>query len=200
VLVHDLVGDIGSAEGMVPFIEDAKRRLLTPDAVHIPHHCTTFAVLGEDPKFGVVERALSWMLRDFRRYEDVRFVRFFGYPRSAALSRPHPVEDLDLAGSPVLRTDRRIDIPIERGGLLRGVLFFIRLSLGPGHAVDSWAASTTWSTPFVRLETPTRVRRGDVVELRFESDLVGGPNYRLTLTREEGGQTRELGQYAWEGD
>jgi predicted RNA methylase len=48
VLVHDLVGDIGSSEGMVPFVADARRRLLKPDAAHIPYRCTTYAVLAED--------------------------------------------------------------------------------------------------------------------------------------------------------
>jgi predicted RNA methylase len=37
VLVHDLIGDIGSSEGMIPFIEGAKRRLLLPDAPTFPN-------------------------------------------------------------------------------------------------------------------------------------------------------------------
>src|SRR6516225_4978141 len=85
VLVHSLAGDIGSCEGMVRFVEDAKRRLLTPDALHIPQRCATYAVLAEDPKLRLAERALSCALRGLRPFEGLSFVWFFGFPHAAAL-------------------------------------------------------------------------------------------------------------------
>src|SRR5579872_1862538 len=93
VLVHDLVGDIGSSEGMIPFIEDAKRRMLKPDAVHIPRRCTTHVVLARDPEMHWAEWAFSYALRGLRRFDDISFVRFFGFPQSAALSEPQVFED-----------------------------------------------------------------------------------------------------------
>jgi hypothetical protein len=79
VLVHDLIGDIASSEGMIPFIEDAKRRLLKSDAIHIPWRCSTCAVLAEDPKLRAAEWTLSYFMRGCRPFEALDCVRFFGF-------------------------------------------------------------------------------------------------------------------------
>ncbi len=200
VLVHDLVGDIGSSEGMIPFVEDAKRRLLTPEAVHIPQRCTTYAVLAEDPELSLAERALSYGIRGFRRFEPLSFVRFFGFPHDAALSDPLVFEDIVFGHAPQLRANARFDIEIKKDGKLRGVCFSIRLFLNETKIVDTWASQTSWSTPYVRLNADTAVRKGDRVEMSVETDLTGNPRYSLTLTDKTAGSAREIGQYAWSGD
>jgi hypothetical protein len=200
VLVHDLVGDIGSSEGMIPFIEDAKRRLLTSDAIHIPLRCTTYGILVEDPKLSGAEWALSYGLREFRRLDDLSFIRFFGFPESAALSEPYVFEDFEFCQVPQLQTSRQIVMEIQRPGQLRGICFFIRLHLSEGRVVDTWTKQTSWSTPYVRLKAATSVRRGDLVEVSFESDLTGSSSYALALTHKRNGSATQLGEYTWRGD
>jgi protein arginine N-methyltransferase 1 len=200
VLVHSLAGDIGSSEGMIGFIEDAKRRLLTPDAIHIPHRCTTHVVLAEDPKLRLVERILSYGMRGLRSFEGLSFVWFFGFPHDAALSEPQVFEDLVFREAPQLCTNTRLVMEITRDGELRGVCFFIRLCVSETRVVDSWASQTAWSTPYIRLKAPTPARKGDLVELSIESDLSGNPSYSLRLVHKMDGSAREIGQYAWSGD
>jgi hypothetical protein len=200
VLVHDLVGDIGSSEGMVPFIEDAKRRMLTADAIHIPRRCTTYFVLVEEPRLGLAERAFSYGMRGFRRLDDITFVRFFGFPRAAAISRPQVFEDVVFDQAPELRTDERLAVEVERDGELRGILFFIRLHLSDQRSIDTWASHTTWSTPYVRLKAPVRVRKGDRVQVGIQRDLSGNPRYAVQLMYTAGGSASEIGRYAWAGD
>jgi hypothetical protein len=200
VLVHDLVGDIGSSEGMIPFIEDAKQRLLTFDATHIPQRCTTYAVLAEDPELHWAEWMFSYALRGLRRFDTLSFVRFFGFPRPAALSEPQVFEDIEFPQAPQLHTSTRCVAEIKRDGELRGALLFIRLDFGGKRVVDTWASETSWSTPYVRLKAATSVRKGDSVEINIESDLSGNPSYSLKLTHIVDGSAREIGQYAWSGD
>jgi len=200
VLVHSLVGDIGSSEGMIGFIEDAKRRLLTPDAVHIPQRSKTYVVLAEDPKLRLAERALSYGMRGLRPFEALSFVWFYGFPHPAALSEPHVFEDFVFREAPQLHTNTRRVIEIERDGQLRGVCFFIRLYVSETRVVDSWASQTAWSTPYVRLKAPTPVRKGDLVEMNIQSDLSGNPSYSIQLKHHGYGAVREIGQYAWSGD
>jgi hypothetical protein len=200
VLVHSLVGDIGSCEGMVRFVEDAKRRLLTPDALHIPQRCTTYVVLAEDPKLRLADRVLSCALRGLRPFEGLSFVWFFGFPHAAALSEPHVFEDVVFRQAPQLRTNTRLGMEIKRDGELRGVCFFIRLYVGGTRVVDSWASRTAWSTPYVRLKAPAPVRKGDRVDMITQSDLSGNPSYSLQLTHHADGAVKELGRYAWSGD
>jgi hypothetical protein len=200
VLVHDLVGDIGSSEGMIPFIEDAKQRLLTPDAIHIPQRCTTYVALVEDPKLRPAEWAFSYGMRGLQRFDALSFVRFFGFPLPAALSEPQVFENFVFRQAPQLRTNARLVVEIKRDGELRGVLFFIRLYLSETRVVDTWASQTIWSTPYVRLKAPISVRKGDVVEMNIQSDLSGNPSYSLTMAHKVNGSAREIGQYAWSGD
>ena len=200
VLVHSLVGDIGSCEGMVRFVEDAKRRLLTPDALHIPERCTTYVVLAEDPKLPLADRVLSCVLRGFRSFEGLSFVWFFGFPHASALSEPQVFEDIVFREAPQLRTNTRLAMEIRRDGELRGVCFFIRVHVGETRVVDSWASQTAWSTPYVRLRAPRPVRKGDTVEMGIQTDLSGNPSYAIQLTHCAEGTAREIGRYEWSGD
>jgi hypothetical protein len=200
VLVQSLVGDIGSCEGMVPCVEDAKRRLLTPDAVHIPQRCTTFVVLAEDPVFRLAQRAFSYVLRGLRGLDSFSFLRIYGFPHSAALSEPHVFEDVVFRQEPRLHTDERFVMRIERDGELRGVCLFIRLYISETRIVDTWDSPTTWSTPYIRFKRATSVRKGDRVEVGIRSDLSGNPGYSITVRHPADGSTKEVGQYAWSGD
>ncbi len=200
VLVHDLVGDIASSEGMIPFIEDARQRLLQSDAIHIPRQCTTYAVLAEDPKLSAAEWIFSYALRGLQRFDAVPFVRFFGFPQAAALSEPQVFEDIVFQQPPVLQTNARVVVEIKRDGELRGVLLFIRLHFGETRVVDTWNSQTSWATPYVRFKAATSVRKGDLVEMSIQSDLSGDPSYSLRLARIVNGSASEIGQYAWSGD
>jgi hypothetical protein len=200
VLVHSLVGDIGSSEGMVRFVEDAKERLLTPDALHIPLQSTTYVVLAEDPNLQPAEWALSYVMRGLRSFDGLSFVWFFGFPHSAALSEPQVFENIVFRQPPSLRTDSRLVMEIKRDGELRGLCFFLRLHVGETRVVDTWSSQTAWSTPYVRLRAPTLVRKGDLVEMGIQSDLSGNPSYAVQLTHRAAGAVKEIGRYEWSGD
>jgi hypothetical protein len=200
VLVHDLVGDIGSSEGMISFIEDAKRRLLTPDAIHIPQSCTTHVVLVEDPRLGLAEWLFSYAMRGFRRFEDITFVRFFGFPKAAVVSKVQMVEDFIFNRALPFSTSSRLDFEIDRDAELRGALFFIRLYFGDKRIVDTWNSNTTWATPYVRLKAPATVKKGDIVEMSIQSELSGNPRYSLQIVHKANGSAREIGRYDWTGD
>ena len=199
VLVHDLIGAIGSSEGMVPFVEDVKKRMLTPDAVHVPRRCVTYAVLSEDPRLRAPETVFSYCARGFKRLESLSFVRYFGYPATAVLSMPQVFEDVVFDQATELRTDRQLRFDITRDGQLRGLCFFIRLHLDGANVVDSWESRTNWFIPYVRLEKATPVKRGDKVEAAVHADLSGNPTYSVKLMHTSGTVTRAIGEHTWSG-
>jgi hypothetical protein len=200
VLVHNLIGNIASSEGMIPFIEDAKRRLLAPDAVHIPERCVTCAVLAEDPTLTLAERTFSYVLRGFQRLDRLPFVRVFGFRPRDALSQPYVVEDFTFRQVQQFRRSVRLDMEIKRDGMLQGVFFFLRIYFNDTRVLDTWATSTCWETPFVRFKQPARVKEGDHVELCIQSDLSGTPSYSLQMTHRAEGSAKQIGAYAWAGD
>jgi hypothetical protein len=200
VLVHDLIGNIASAEGMIPFIEDAKQRLLTPDAVHIPQRCVTCAVLAEDPTLTLAERTLSYVLRGFQRLDRLPFVRVFGFRPRDALSEPYVFEDFTFRQVQPFQRSVRLDMEIKRDGVLQGVFFFLRIYFTETRVLDTWATPTCWETPFVRFRQPAQVKAGDHVELCIQSDLSGTPGYSLQLTHRADDSAKRIGAYAWAGD
>jgi len=200
VLVHDLIGNIASAEGMIPFIEDAKRRLLVPDAVHIPQRCVTCAVLAEDPTLTLAEKSFSYVLRGFKRLDRLPFVRVFGFQPRDALSEPSVFEDFTFRQGQQFQRSVRLDMEIKRDGVLQGVFFFLRIYFNDTRVLDTWASPTCWETPFVRFKQPTRVKEGDRVELCIQSDLSGTPSYSLQLAHQVNGSAKRIGEYAWAGD
>jgi hypothetical protein len=198
--VHDLIGNIASSEGMIPFIEDAKRRLLVPDAVHIPQRCVTCAVLAEDPTLTLAERTFSYVLRGFQRLDRLPFVRVFGFRPRDALSEPYVFEDFTFRQVQQFRSSVRLDMEIKRDGVLQGVFFFLRIYFSETSVLDTWATPTCWETPFVRFKQPARVKEGDHVELCIQSDLSGTPSYSLQMTHRADGSAKRIGAYAWAGD
>jgi hypothetical protein len=200
VLVHDLIGNIASAEGMIPFIEDAKRRLLAPDAVHIPERCVTCAVLAEDPTLTPAERAFSYVLRGCQRLDRLPFVRVFGFRPQDALSEPYVFEDFTFRQVQQFQSSVRLAMEIKRDGVLQGVFFFLRIYFNKTRMLDTWATPTCWETPFVRFKQPTRVKEGDRVELCIQSDLSGTPSYSLQMAHQVNGSAKRIGEYAWFGD
>jgi hypothetical protein len=200
VLVHDLIGNIASSEGMIPFIEDAKKRLLAPDSVHIPQRCVTCAVLAEDPTLTLAERTFSYVLRGFQRLDRLPFVRVFGFRPQDALSGPYVFEDFTFCQVQQFRRSVRLDMEIKRDGVLQGVLFFLRIYFSETRVLDTWATPTCWETPFVRFKQPARVKGGDHVELCIQSDLSETPSYSLEMTHRADGSAKRIGAYAWAGD
>jgi protein arginine N-methyltransferase 1 len=200
VLVHDLIGDIASSEGMIPFIEDAKRRLLTPDALYIPRRATTCVVLAADPRFTAAEWAFSYAMRGFARFDSLPFIRVFGYRPADALSEPYVFEDFEFRQEQPLRPTARLVMEARRDGVLHGAFFFLRLTFGEACVLDTWRSQTTWATPYVRFQAPTAVRKGDHVHLVIQSDLSGNPSYSLQMTHGVDGAARLIGEYAWAGD
>jgi hypothetical protein len=200
VLVHEIVGCIGSSEGMVACVEDAKQRLLTPDHLLIPQRCTTYLLLVEDPQLRWAERGFNYAMNGLRGVDSFSFFRYYGFPRSAVLSQPHVFEDIVFGQNPPLHTEARFVVRIERDGLLRGVCFFIRLNVSETRMIDTWNSKTSWSIPYIRFKTATPVRIGDLVEVATLSDLSGHPSYSVTLNRQESDSLREIGHYAWTGD
>jgi hypothetical protein len=185
---------------MIPFIEDAKRRLLTPDALHIPQRCVTCVVLAEDPTLTLPERTLSYVMRGFQRLDGLPFVRVFGFRPRDALSEPYVFEDFIFSQMQQFRRSVRLDMVIQRDGVLQGVFFFLRIYFSDTRVLDTWANHTCWETPFVRFKQPALVKKGDRVELCIQSDLSGNASYSLQMTHQVDGSTKRIGEYAWSGD
>jgi hypothetical protein len=202
VLIHELVGSIGSSEGMALFVRDAKQRLLSANADHIPYACNTYLFPTEHPRLGIMERLLGWVYRGGRGLRGRQFLRVYNFPSSAALSEPQEFERIVFADNYPLTNHRRLVFTVARDGWLAGFALFIRLFVGLEQTVDSLSQSTNWSVPYIRLYGPALwVRQGSLIAVEVQSDLTGiEPIYSIEVALGDSENSLVSSErYTWRG-
>lgn len=150
VLVSELLDPALLAEGVLPSIRDARRRLLTPDAVVLPARATVWAVLLEVPG-----RAASAPVRSIEGFDlsPMEVLRDPHQPivtRLAGesvrfLSEPFSAIDIDLSDpGPAPRTvSTETEVPVTVDGTIHGIGWWfelwlddeISLSTGPDQSL-----------------------------------------------------------------
>ncbi len=138
VIVSDQIGRLGFEAGLMEFYDDARRRLLAPDARVLPERVTTWAAPVEQPAlFGQVE---FW--------KTPRAGFDFAFIREAAVNTGYPHTftpgDLLAPGAPVVAYDIRAEgvassmaagtatFEVTRPGLLHGLAGWFAADLVPG--------------------------------------------------------------------
>jgi hypothetical protein len=202
VLIHELVGSIGSSEGMALFVRDAKQRLLTANAAHIPYACNTYLFPTEHPRLGMIERLLGWIYRGGRWLRGRQFLRVYNFPSNASLAEPQEFERIIFSENYPLINQRRLVFSVTRDGWLAGFALFIRLFVGPERVVDSLSQATNWSVPYIRLYCPpVWVKQGSLIVVDIQSDLTGiEPNYTIEVALGNSENSLESSErYTWSG-
>jgi type I protein arginine methyltransferase len=175
VCIAEIVGCIGSSEGIVPVIADARRRHLTPSARVIPSAVRTLAgavglldLLGGEvampSAFAPYTEAVlqqAGLPFDLRLYVG-------GLDASALMSTTGVIEDLRF-DEQSYRQDGDLRLEITRPGRLDGLVAWIELAVAPGDAgLNSLAEDTNWLPVYLpfALREPIGVSVGDVLSLQ----------------------------------
>jgi hypothetical protein len=203
LLVHELVGSIGSNEGMALFIKDAKARFLKPDADFVPHACVTYLAPVETPRQTWFERIINKLALPLPGATGRgRLLLAYSFPQRHTLAEPEEFERIQFKDDFPLRSERDIFFRAKRSGLLDGFVFFIRLLVDERHVVDTLAQPTNWPTPYLKLGgEPTPLAEGDWIRVLAKIDLSDtAPQYSLTVFLGASRETMaKIGQHAWSG-
>ncbi len=199
VCVSEVIGTIGSSEGVIPLL-NAARRLLRPDGSLIPARCVTRIAGVELPRDLWRRPTLSPLSRE---YVDQIFASAGGpfdvrlgikdVPDrplvDALLSTDGTFEDLRLDAWEEPEGNSEATLTIERDGRLDGFLLWIELWTAPGVKIDSLRDETSWLPIFFPAFYPgVEVAQGDRLTVTC-SRTVGShphlPDYRVrgTLVR-----------------
>ena len=173
VCVSEILGTIGSSEGVIKILNDA-RRFLKDNGVMVPRRCVTrFAAvtlpdqLREAPRLNPLPRYYTEQV--FRRIGhpfDLR-ICIKNLPPSCLLSQPNTFEELDFTS--FLEPDNETDatLTIEKDSRLDGFLLWINLSPGLTEAIDSLDDKLSWLPVFFPTFYPgVDVTAGDVIETK----------------------------------
>jgi enediyne biosynthesis protein CalE3 len=171
VLVTETIGNFGFDEGILGWVEDARRRLLKPRAPIVPQSIELYVALVEAPE--IYARITDWKCDGSgMSFESVRTCAVNTvYPERIAseslLSDPQSLGMLALAEVEATKFDAETELVATRSGTLHGLggWFSSRLcdgvtiSNGPEHPVSSW------NQVFLPFQSAVAVCAGDRLHL-----------------------------------
>jgi amino acid adenylation domain-containing protein len=189
VCVSELLGMIGSSEGVVSILNDA-RRFLKPEGVMIPRRSVTRIAavalpdrLAAHPSFTELsEHYAAEIFRTVGRPFDVR-VCIKHLPAEHVISEVAVFEDLDFSGyvSPEFRVP--INLTITKAARLQGFLLWLNLYTIDDELIDVLQGGYNWLPVFFPVFHPgLEVTAGDVIEAvgsGVPSGDRGLPDYRV---------------------
>lgn len=208
VCVAEIVGSVAGAEGAAAVISDAKRRLLAPGSVIVPHRAATRVaaaslrdVLGEHP-LAFSEPAVRYLRKIFEWNGapfDVRLRVEHPY-WNTLLSRSAEAEVLDFNGHLHLEQVRELQLPIERRGEIDGLLAWLQLWASEDtEPIDSLRCKTNWaSVYFPAFDHPVGCLPGDLLNITFKATLAADkvhPCYSIDAALVRGGRAVAIGQH-----
>lgn len=198
VCVQAVIGNIGSSDGIVSIMNDA-RHLFADPMVPIPVTCTTqFAPVFLPPEFmeqprfpEVAAHYVRQLFAQKGRSFDVRLcVR--NLPLSNLVAQPQAFEHLDFRHRIVPEYQGSTRFNVEKDGLFDGFLLWIDVAAMDGHRVDHGAYQQAWLPVYFPLFHPAvPVAAGDQVVVSWRCRLDAGarnPDYAVEgrLVRQDG--------------
>ena len=200
--ISEIVGNIASAEGAVAALNDARRRLGTPDCTWIPFRIQTWATAVDlsayEPTFAT--ESLPYLEQIFRAT---------GYPFDVRLCLGGPVASLPIAGAAAVESivfDHRreppppeatstVELTVEAAAArMTGLMLWTRIAVtAQAPEVDTLTSDTrSWAPIYLPLPIMSiPVQGGDCLTVSFSrttSDDGLHPDYRTTVARSGTGE------------
>lgn len=198
VLTSDIVGNDALDMMIWETVQDARRRLLTPDARLVPGALRAYACLVEMPADRVAEHRIvpahidEWNTRygmDFTPFLELDRERVAGFYEPPALVRQWPRLSAPAALYRVdLREDARVfdgeaTLTVTQGGLASGVIVYFEADLAPGTVLSTDPANgdprSHWFTAGWAFPEPAKVTEGDEVTVVYHYEGDGRAQVRL---------------------
>ncbi|MCQ8194981.1 50S ribosomal protein L11 methyltransferase [Streptomyces rugosispiralis] len=199
VCVSEIIGTLAGSEGAGSVLRDARKRLVKPDGVFIPHRSATTAValdldsayLGEHPGFPTlvlryVEEVFASVGRPFDLRVAVEGVQDNPAVRERSyLSGAVEVEPLEFNGDLDPEGTDGAELTFTRAGNVSGLALGMRLWVAEDdEPIDSLTQSSSWAPVYAPLaEEGLSVRPGDRFVFDFTTTLSDDgvhPDYALT--------------------
>jgi amino acid adenylation domain-containing protein len=199
VCVSEILGTIGSSEGVVPVLNDAYR-FLKDDGIMIPRRCITRLAavslpdeVREAPRLTELPGLYVQQVFERTGYPfDLRMC-IKNFPQTNILSEAQTFEDLDFTSLVQPDYETEVALTIGKDARLDGFLLWLNLSPGWTESIDSLRDRVSWLPVFFPVFYPgVQTTAGDVIEAkcrRGHGPHGSMPDYEITgvLIRKSGG-------------
>lgn len=208
VCTQGIVGNIGSADGIVP-IWNGARRYFAADCIPVPVRCRSMIAavelpeeLAANPAFGPLAASYVQQAFDkFGRRFDIRLC-VSDLPERAIVSDSHLFEELDFTAELAGESAGRAALTIDRDARLDGYLVWTVVETGGKTDVDYRRTQRAWLPVFFPLgETGDAfgvpVRAGQTIDIDWSVTAPSGihPDYRVSTSIASGGEHRDTYEY-----
>jgi type I protein arginine methyltransferase len=200
--VSEIIGCIGTSEGVMSVLRDAQQRFLKPGGAMIPSRCASRIAAVELPQAfhaapAFDKKVLRYVQNVFAsvgRPFDVR-LSIENLPLSSLLSTDDLFEDIDFLSEIPESCSREAHLRVTRPGRLDALLVWIELACMPGQEpIDSLRDKTHWKPVLMPAFYPgIDVSPGDELVMTCEvrpSDDGILPDYRVTGELRQGAKVR----------
>ena len=171
VCVSEILGTIGSSEGVVSILNDA-RRFLKDDGIMIPRRCTTWFAPVSLPENLALSPRLNelpgvYVEQVFKRVGHPFDLRLCvkNFPQANILAPAQIFEDLDFTDVIEPAHQSAVTFTINKKSRLDGFLLWLKLYPAEDHVIDSLNGRLSWLPVFLPAFYPgLEVSEGDIVE------------------------------------
>ncbi|WP_319244289.1 tetratricopeptide repeat protein [uncultured Propionivibrio sp.] len=177
-LIHEIFSSELLSEHVLPAIEDAKARLLKPDAIIVPAAASVMCALVGGPLIGQYVSAgesFGFDLSAFNRVTPKKIPFYRQDLQPVLLSDDVEALHFDFqhdASFP--ETYRTLDIEVTQDGLCYGLIQWIRLDMQPGIRYQNHPATSApianWQHIVYKFDTPVTVSCGQTVTIEVAHD------------------------------
>lgn len=178
VLIHEIFDSAIIGEHVLPAIEDAKKRLLKPKALIVPHAASIMIALMGGDAAGQYLRVESSHGFDLSRFNSIASKKIPFYREDIALvpmSTPVDAFRFDFMNQDSYPAEHKIlELTATTEGTCYGVVQWIRIEL---DATTTWEnpptdirSTTAWQRTIYRFDQPLQLTKGMVVKIAASHD------------------------------
>lgn len=208
LLIHEIIGSVGSDEGSLAVIQDAKKRLLVENATIIPRSFST-QIIPVSPlrKITLIESILSNIFIGHKNFFNTEIkgkgiYDVFNFPIDKCISNPCIFESVDFHSNFDLIQKNQFTFSIKDKNQNKDILFdgfvlYLELFVDEDNIINSLAQRTSWNVVYIKLlDTPLLLQEGDEIVVNCEIDArTTNTNYVLDATLPDGNSYT----YSWNG-
>ena len=173
ILMSELFDDTLFGDGIVTYIDDARERLLTPDAIIVPQRSELrirLVAFDSPPKYAPLERVEGFDLSAF----NVLAPRTSSYLRASKvgaipLSEPISALSKDFAAAAPFGSDREVAKLLSFGGEVAGFSQWMRIIFADDLEYENDPDQPTWShwgSPLTSLSKPRLTEPGEEIAVQ----------------------------------
>ncbi|MGO8856895.1 MAG: hypothetical protein ACLQO1_14460 [Steroidobacteraceae bacterium] len=195
ICVSEIIGMIGSAEGVQSSLRDAGR-FLQAGGQMIPQKCITLFAPATQPSNYYTDADVEAVTRYYvdsifdavgHRFALTRLATF-NFPAENLLASPHPFEILEFSATHADATTEmsgrtRTRFAASRTGLCNGFILWVHVHVDERNLINTWRG-TSWAPVFLQTGA-FPIECGDVIEVESTIDLgLNGinPDYGISGT------------------